>query len=292
MVVIRHYLLITQLNYVNLYRNKKTEEVDIKIKFREKLKDFQKLKLHEAINWEKYNYMSVSHHSTAIEGSSLTESESQLLLDEGRTPKGKPLEHSVMEKDHYSALRFVAKEAKTKRKVTPEFIRVISAKIMHGTGKEYNAMGGQFDSSKGEYRKLGVFAGDTSLPNYQKLEGMVQSICNELEKKIDKVTTVTEIYDLAFDFHFDLVSVHPFADGNGRVSRLMMNYILMYHGHTPAIINKQDRQEYIDSLKESREIENTGPLREFLYAQQIKHFDKQIEAQRSGGKDIFLSMLV
>ena len=292
MVVIRHYLLITQLNYVNLYRNKKTEEVDIKIKFREKLKDFQKLKLHEAINWEKYNYMSVSHHSTAIEGSSLTESESQLLLDEGRTPKGKPLEHSVMEKDHYSALRFVAKEAKTKRKVTPEFIRAISAKIMHGTGKEYKAMGGQFDSSKGEYRKLGVFAGDTSFPNYQKLEGMVQSICDELEKKIDKVTTETEIYDLAFDFHFDLVSVHPFADGNGRVSRLMMNYILMYYGHTPAIINKQDRQDYIDSLKKSREIENTGPLREFLYAQQIKHFDKQIEAQRSGGKDIFLSMLV
>ena len=265
--------------------------MDIKNKFREKLKDFQKLKLHEAINWEKYNYMSVSHHSTAIEGSSLTESESQMLLDEGRTPKGKPLEHSVMEKDHYSALRFIAKEAKTKRKVMPEFIRTVSAKIMHGTGKEYKAMGGQFDSSKGEYRKLGVFAGDTSFPNYQKLEGMVQSICDELEKKTDKVSTVTEIYDLAFDFHFDLVSIHPFADGNGRVSRLMMNYILMYHGHTPAIINKQDRQDYIDSLKESREIENTGPLWEFLYSQQIKYFDKQIQNQRSAGKNTFLSFM-
>ena len=266
--------------------------MDIKNKFKDKIKEFQKLKLYEAINWEKYNYMSVSHHSTAIEGSSLTESESQMLLDEGITPKGKPLEHSVMEKDHYSALRFVAKEAKTKRKVTPEFIKAVSSRVMLGTGKEYNAMGGQFDSSKGEYRKLGVFAGDTSFPNYQKLEGMVQTICDELEKKINKVTAVTEIYDLAFDFHFDLVSVHPFADGNGRVSRLMMSYILMYHGHTPAIINKQDRQEYIDSLKKSRKIENTGPLRGFLYAQQIKHFDKQIEAQRSSGKDIFLSMLI
>ena len=235
--------------------------------------------------------MSVSHHSTAIEGSSLTPSESQLLLDEGITPKGKPFEHSQMEKDHYEAFQFIVQEAKHKVKVTPEFIRRVAAKVMHGTGKEYNVPAGRFDSSRGEYRKIGVFTGETSYPNFMKVEGMAESLCNQLERKINEVKTVSAIHDLAFDFHFDLVSIHPFADGNGRVSRLMMNYILVYHGEIPAIIHKEDRNEYIEALKKSRKIKSTEPIRYFLYAQQVKFFQKQIEDHRSGGKDIYLSFL-
>lgn len=96
---------------------------------------------------------------------------------------------------------------------------------------------------------------------------------------------------MAFDFHFDLVSIHPFADGNGRVSRLMMNYILIYHGHTSAIIKKEDRQEYITSLTESRETESTWPGRKFLYEQQIKEFERQIENQRSSNPGTFLTFM-
>lgn len=259
--------------------------------FLKKRSEFQSLKLQETIDWEKYNFMFISHHSTAIEGSSLTTTESQLLLDEGLTPKGKPFEHSQMERDHYKALMFVAGEAEVKRNVTPEFIRTIAAKVMHGTGQEYHVAGGDFDSAKGDYRKIGVFTGQTSYPNFQKVEGMVKELCEDLEKKIDKVKTAPEIYDMAFDFHYDLVSIHPFADGNGRVSRLIMNYILMYHGEIPAIIHKEDRQEYIDSLIESREIRSSQPMREFLYDQQIKQFDRHIETQRSSGKDTFLTFL-
>ena len=110
--------------------------------FTEKRSEFLLLKLHEAIDWEKYNLMFISHHSTAIEGSSLTTTESQLLLDEGITPKGKPFEHSQMERDHYNALMFVAGEAEEKRSVTPEFIRTVAARVMHGTGQEYHVPGG------------------------------------------------------------------------------------------------------------------------------------------------------
>lgn len=90
-----------------------------------KREEFLKLKLHEAINWEKYNLMFISHHSTAIEGSSLTRLESQLLLDEGITPEGKPFEHSQMEKDHFEAFNFVVNESGEKHEVTPEFIRAV-----------------------------------------------------------------------------------------------------------------------------------------------------------------------
>jgi Fic family protein len=255
-------------------------ETTIKL-FTKKREEFLRLKLHEAINWEKYNLMFISHHSTAIEGSSLTRLESQLLLDEGITPEGKPFEHSQMEKDHFEALNFVVKEAGEKQEITPEFIRAVSSKVMHGTGQVYNVAPGIFDSSKGEYRKTGVM----------KVEGLVKSLCKNLVKNIHQVETPKDIYDMAFDFHFDLVSIHPFADGNGRVSRLMMNYILLYHDQVPAIIHKEDRKKYINALEESREAESNGPIIAFLYQQQIKEFDRQIEKEQSGNRGQFLNFL-
>ena len=256
--------------------------------FEQKRAEFLKLRLHEAINREKYSLMSLSHHSTAMEGSSLTEDESLLLLDEGKTPKGKPLEHSLMEKDHYNALNFIVDEAKAKKSVTPAFVRAVSALVMKNTGGPISVVAGNFDSSKGEYRKVSVFAGTTTFPNYQKVESLAKELCDRLEGKINKVSKTADIYNLAFDFHFDLVSIHPFADGNGRVSRLMMNYILLYHGLVPAIIHKEDKQDYITSLKESRNIESTEPIREFLYSQQVKHFDNEIRKQISSDRGISL----
>ncbi len=256
--------------------------------FENKRAEFLKLRLHEAINWEKYSLMSLSHHSTAMEGSSLTEDESFLLLEEGKTPKGKPLEHSLMERDHYNALQFIVDKAKEKKIVTPAFVREVSALVMKNTGSLISAAAGNFDSSKGEYRKVSVFAGTTTFPNYQKVESMVQELCDNLNGKLNKVSKTVDIYNLAFDFHYNLVSIHPFADGNGRVSRLMMNYILLYHGLTPAIIHKEDKQDYISSLKESRNIKGSVPIRKFLYSQQIKHFDKEIQKQISSDRDISL----
>ncbi len=70
---------------------------------------------------------------------------------------------------------------------------------MHSTGQVYNVAQGSFDSSKGEYRKVGVFAGETTFPNFQKVEGLVKALCENLEKKIEKGISTKEIYDMAFD---------------------------------------------------------------------------------------------
>jgi Fic family protein len=100
-----------------------------------------------------------------------------------------------------------------------------------------------------------------------------------------------QIFSVSFDLHFDLVSIHPFADGNGRVSRLMMNYILVYYDQSPAIINKADRNQYFKSLEESREIEDNTPMRKFMYEQQTKEFERQIEKHLSSNKGRFLTFL-
>jgi Fic family protein len=89
---------------------------------------------------------------------------------------------------------------------------------------------------------------------------------------------LTDIYDLAFDAHFKLVSIHPFADGNGRTSRLLMNYILAYHELPLAILYAEDKQNYYAALEKARreEPENLQPVRDFMYSQQCKFFGTEI----------------
>ena len=76
------------------------------------LEEFQSLHLDEVIDFNKFNQYAIVHHSSVIEGSTLTENETRLLLDEGLTPKGKPLAHSLMVKDHFDALQFTLEAAK------------------------------------------------------------------------------------------------------------------------------------------------------------------------------------
>jgi Fic family protein len=90
-------------------------------------------------------------------------------------------------------LKFIVREAGEKRKVTPEFIRAVSARVMHSTGQEHNVAQGSFDSSKGEYRKTGVFTGETTFPDFQKVGELLETLCENLENKstpfqIDRVS--------------------------------------------------------------------------------------------------------
>lgn len=245
--------------------------------FEELLDKFNQLHIAEAVGYEQMNEILISHHSTAIEGSSLTEEESRLLIQDGITAKGKPLYDHNMVKDHYDTLEFVLARAKEKQKLTPVFIQQISAHVMHSTGGIINAAAGSYDSSKGDWRKSAVHVGARYFTNYQKVEREVTKLCEELNKRLDTVTTPREIYQLAFDAHYYLVSIHPFADGNGRTSRLLMNYILAYHNQPLATIFTEDKLEYYQALEESRSGEETNliPIRNFLFSQQEKTSGKK-----------------
>ena len=88
-------------------------------------------------------------------------------------------------------------------------------------------MGGSFDSSKGEFRLCGVTAGmgGRSYMNYQKVPAKVEELCALLQEKQKAVGTFREQYELSFNAHLNLVTIHPWVDGNGRAPRPLMNYI-------------------------------------------------------------------
>jgi Fic family protein len=247
------------------------------------VEEFKSLNLHEVIDYDKFNQYAIVHHSSSIEGSTLTENETTLLLDEGVTPKGKPLEHSLMVKDHFIALQYVLDAAKKELPVTVSFIQTINAKVMQHTGSVYSTVFGDIDASKGMFRKGNVSAGGSYFVNYDKVEPYTQKLANNLSQNISITVSIEDQLKLSFAAHFDLVSIHPFYDGNGRTSRLLMNYIQAYHKLPLAIVYKEDKVDYFTALQESRKQESVDIFIEFMSNQYSKFLTNEMRQFR---KDI------
>ena len=96
------------------------------------------------MDYEKYYLYSLITHSTAIEGSTLTEAEAQMLFDEGLTAKGKPLVYHLMNEDLKKAYELAKAEARNKTQSLRHFLRKLNAALMRTTGSVYNVMGGSF----------------------------------------------------------------------------------------------------------------------------------------------------
>lgn len=243
----------------------------------ELVKKFQSLNLNDVVNYEKFNLISISHHSTKIEGSTLTELESQVLLDNGLTPKGKDINDTLMVKDHFKALEFIVRKANQQTPITVDLIKSINANVMNSTGSVYNTIFGEIDASKGMFRKGNVTAGTSYFPNFDKVEKLTSDLVKIVNDKMKDKLSIDEKLDLSFDAHFSLVSIHPFYDGNGRTSRLLMNYIQAYYKLPLAIVNSEDKNDYIQALRDTREKEDIRIFRDFMKNQYSTHLNKEIE---------------
>lgn len=248
---------------------------------------FQSLNLSAIIDFDKFNGYAITHHSTTIEGSTLTETETRLLLDEGITPAGKPLLHSLMVQDHYNALLFITQKSKESITITPGFIQQINAAVMKQTGSIYQTVFGELDATKGVFRKGNISAGSTYFVGYEKVEPLVNNLCKAINEKVIAANTVTEKLHTCFDAHFDLVTIHPFYDGNGRTSRLLMNYLQLYFNLPLSIVFKEDKAAYFEALQQTRKEEDIAIFRSFMYAQYAKYLqleiDKFEQMQKHGG---------
>jgi Fic family protein len=181
-----------------------------------------------------------------------------------------------MVKDHYSALRYVLEAANTKKVITVDFIQQINALVMKNTGSIYNTVFGEIDASKGMFRKGNVSAGGSYFPNYDKVVPYTTDLVKRLDENCSKVQGDEEQLKLSFSAHFDLVSINPFYDGNGRTSRLLMNYIQAYHKLPLAIVFKEDKADYYVALQETRKQEDMRIFYAFMFGQYRKHLEQEI----------------
>lgn len=117
-------------------------EKDIWQEIEELYQEFQKLGISQSVDYEKYYLYSLITHSTAIEGSTLTEMDTQLLFDKGVTAKGKPLVYHLMNEDLKKAYELAKEESEQDAVITPAFLQKLNATLMRTTGSVHNVMGG------------------------------------------------------------------------------------------------------------------------------------------------------
>ena len=242
---------------------------------------YKELGIDQQIDYDKFYLYSLITHSTAIEGSTITELENQVMFDHGVSIKGKSIEEQSMNLDLKNAYDVAINLAKNHTPITIDSLISLSALVMKNTGIEYKTVLGDFSSAKGELRLLNVTAGfgGRSYMNYSKVPTKLTEFCNQLneDRKDANKKSITELYKISFDAHFNLVTIHPWADGNGRMARLVMNMLQFEFGLIPTIIHKEYKEEYIKALVVTREEDNLDIFRSFMTKMMEENLTAEIE---------------
>lgn len=254
----------------------------MKTKLQQLVERYRQLGIDQQIDYDKFYLYSLITHSTAIEGSTITEVENQIMFDHGVSIKGKSLVEQSMNLDLKVAYEKAIEYAKNHTPITIDLLVTLSALLMKNTGKEYKTALGDFSSARGELRLLNVTAGfgGHSYMSYNKVPAKLEEFCRQLNADRHKASemSIDELYRLTFDAHYNLVTIHPWADGNGRMARLVMNMLQFEFGLIPAKILNDDKEEYIKSLIATREEEDLKIFSDFMTTMMEKNLTEEIEA--------------
>ena len=178
-----------------------------------------------------------TYESNRIEGNTLTLQETELVVNEGVTIAGKSMREHLEAINHAEAIDYIKDFAKSSIEISERTVKEIHALVLHGINRE----------NAGRYRNVPVMiSGSTHIPPQPYLldKQMEDFIIKLREMKTEKAhPIITAAY-----LHGELVRIHPFIDGNGRTSRLLMNLYLLRNGYT--IVNlKGGNEEKIDYYK-------------------------------------------
>jgi Fic family protein len=202
---------------------------------KQKLYEDGKDTLHE-VTIESYNdafEVEFTHNSTAIEGNTLTLMETKVLLEDGISIGGKALREIYEVVNHKKAFRYVKQCIKEGLPLNEKIVKDIHALLM-----ENIIVGGIYRNEEV------VISGASHIPPARnEMYIQIKNFFADLMYKKD-----LNPIELAAWTHADFVRIHPFQDGNGRTSRLIMNYQLMSCGFLPVSIAKENRLDYYNAL--------------------------------------------
>ncbi len=200
----------------------------------DKLRPFNKGALHKL---QETFRVDMTYNSNAIEGNSLSLSETKLVIEEGITIGGKTLKEHLEATNHSKAIDFIESLIK-KPKIEEIDVLNIHAIILDGIESQ----------NAGFYRRGAVRISGTNYlpPNAMKVHELMKEVYLLLNLK-------GSVIEMASKIHQKFVDIHPFVDGNGRTARLLLNFYLMRNDYPPIIILKTERKKYISTIMQSRE---------------------------------------
>ncbi len=216
---------------------------------KEQLKEIESLKkiYNKKINslskeeFEKFEntfFTELTYDSNAIEGSSLSLEDTNLVINEGLVPKGKTLREINEAKNHIEAINFINSYEGDLNEL---FILKIHSIILKNITERY----------AGRYREttVRIFKSDVSFPDASKVPQLIGNLVYWYKQNKNKLHP----FELAVIFSVKFVSIHPFIDGNGRVSRLLMNYLLKKKGYPWINIYIKQRTEYLQAVRQGND---------------------------------------
>ena len=212
--------------------------------------------------WEANFEVEYTHESTAIEGNTLSLLETKVVLEDGLSVGGKHLREIFEVVNHKKAYEFVKGKIAEGQLLDEPTVKDIHSILME------NIFAGGF------YRNVNVrITGAQHIPPepneaYRQIKNFFADLT--WKYKDDPIT-------LAAWTHAEFVRIHPFIDGNGRTSRLIMNYQLLAHKLVPVSIPKLDRLEYFKRLEEYALSGNIEPFADYVAELEEKRLDEFFE---------------
>ena len=218
------------------------EEVENEI-----IKKLELIKKHFQEEWKKYPAsikeklkediaIAFTYNSNAIEGSTITLEEAREIIHDKISPN-KPL-RDVKETEAHAKVFLEMLEKK--EKITNNLILIWHKEIFGQTKSDIS----------GVYRNYLVKVGDYLAPDWQDVKSLMNNLIKHInDKKNQKINPV----ELSARAHYRFEKIHPFGDGNGRIGRLIMNYILWHKNYPMLIIEYKKRKSYYKVLKKSED---------------------------------------
>jgi Fic family protein len=215
-----------------------------------------------------YYKIGLTYSSNALEGNSLTESETKVVIEDGLTIGGKPMKDVYEAVGHAKAYDYMYDLAKLKPLTQADILKL--HELFYANIDKMNA---------GAYRAVRVFISGSKYapPGPEKIASLMKAFIawfNQQEKKLHPV-------EFAALVHQKFVFIHPFVDGNGRVSRLLMNLALIRAGYNISVIPPILRNDYIQALEKAHT--DTAPFIQFILGRVV---ETQKELLRLFGEDL------
>ncbi|MBI2671306.1 Fic family protein, partial [Candidatus Woesearchaeota archaeon] len=225
--------IILNKKYIYLELENIEEIEDLKKIYNEKIK---KLKKEEYEKFQKSFFTELTYNSNAIEGSSLNLEETSLVVNDKIVPEGKTLREIYEAKGHMEALNFIKIY---KGDLNEEFILKIHSLILKNISERFS----------GKYREtnVSIFGSDVKLPNYFLVPQLMKNLIYWYKKNKKNYHPV----EMAILISMKLVTIHPFVDGNGRVFRLIMNFLLNKKKYPWINIYNKQRQRYLLAVRKA-----------------------------------------
>jgi Fic family protein/DNA-binding Xre family transcriptional regulator len=192
--------------------------------------------------------------SNRIEGNTLSLQETELVINQGLTISGKTMQEHLEAINHADAIAFIKQLAKKRTRITERDLLQIHNLILRGISQ----------TQAGRYRTVQVMISGSNHnpPNPFQIREAMDDFFDWYNKEFSRMHPVL----FAAEAHLRLVSIHPFIDGNGRTSRLLMNLHLLQNGYCIANLkgDNTSRLNYYKALEEARSNGNTDAFRNLI----------------------------